>query len=45
MPNITGMCGRATYKLTWKKVVARYRPTLGQPAVNVRARCNVCPRR
>jgi hypothetical protein len=35
---IVGMCGRATYKLT-----APYRLTLGQPAVNTRARYNVCP--
>jgi hypothetical protein len=37
------MCGRATYKLTWGEIVALYRLTLGQPAVNTRARFNVCP--
>ena len=37
------MCWRATYKLTWEEIVALYRPTLGQPAVNTRARFNVCP--
>jgi putative SOS response-associated peptidase YedK len=40
---ITGMCGRGTYKLTWEEIVALYRLTLGQPAVNTRARYNVCP--
>jgi hypothetical protein len=37
------MCGRATYKLTWEEIVALYRLTLDQPAVNTRARYNVCP--
>ena len=37
------MCGRATYKLTWEEIVALYRLTLGQPALNTRARFNVCP--
>jgi putative SOS response-associated peptidase YedK len=37
------MCGRSTYKLTWEEIVALYRLTLGQPARNTRARCNVCP--
>jgi hypothetical protein len=37
------MCGRATYKLTWEEIVALYRLTLGQPALNTRARYNVCP--
>jgi hypothetical protein len=27
------MCARATYKLTWEEIVALYRLTLGQPAV------------
>jgi hypothetical protein len=36
------MCGRATYKLTWEEIVALYRLTLDQPAVNTRARYNVC---
>jgi putative SOS response-associated peptidase YedK len=40
---IAAMCGRATYKLTWEEIVALYRLTLGQPAVNTRARYNVCP--
>ena len=40
---ITGMCGRATYKLTWEEIVALYRLTLDQPPVNTRARYNVCP--
>ena len=40
---IAGMCRRATYKLTWEEIVALYRLTLGQPAVNTRARYNVCP--
>jgi hypothetical protein len=40
---IIGMCWRATYKLTWEEIVALYRLTLGQPAVNTRARFNVCP--
>jgi len=40
---IVGMCGRATYKLTWEEIVDLYRLTLGQPAVNTRARFNVCP--
>jgi hypothetical protein len=35
---IVGMCGRATKKLTWEKIVALYRLTLGQPAVNTRDR-------
>jgi hypothetical protein len=39
------MCGRATYKLTWEEIVALYRLTLDQPAVNTRARFNVCPTR
>ena len=29
--------------LTWEEIVAQYRLTLGQPAVNTRARFNVCP--
>src|SRR6202795_2692251 len=33
---IASMCGRATYKLTWEEIVALYRLTLGQPAVNTR---------
>jgi putative SOS response-associated peptidase YedK len=37
------MCGRATYKLAWEEIVALYRLTLGQPAVNTRARHNVRP--
>src|SRR6202158_3316770 len=37
------MCGRFTYRLTWEEIVALYRLTLGQPAVNTRARYNVCP--
>jgi putative SOS response-associated peptidase YedK len=37
------MCGRATYKVTWKEIVALYQLTLFQPAVNTRARYNVCP--
>ena len=28
------LCGRATYKLTWEEMVALYRPTLDQLAVN-----------
>jgi putative SOS response-associated peptidase YedK len=40
---IAGMCGRATYKLTWEEIVALYRLTLDQPPVNTRARYNVCP--
>ena len=40
---IAGMCGRATYKLTWEEIVALYRLTLGQPAVNTRARYDVYP--
>src|ERR1700726_4857337 len=40
---IARMCGRATYKLTWEEIVALYRLTLGQPAVNTRARYNACP--
>jgi len=32
------MCERATYKLTWEEIVALYRLTLGQPAVNTRLR-------
>jgi hypothetical protein len=40
---IVGMCGRATYKLTWEEIVALYQLTLFQPAVNTRARFNVCP--
>jgi hypothetical protein len=35
------MCGRATYKLTWEEIVALYRLTLSQSAVNTRARYNV----
>ena len=37
------MCGRATYKLTWEEIVALYRLTIEQPAVNPRARYYVCP--
>jgi putative SOS response-associated peptidase YedK len=37
------MCGRATCKLTWEEIVALYQLTLFQPAVNTRARYNVCP--
>ena len=37
------MCGRYTYKLTWKEIVRLYRLALGQPAQNTRARYNVCP--
>jgi len=37
------MCGRATYRLTWEEIVALYQLTLFQPAVNTRARFNVCP--
>ena len=37
------MCGRATYKLTWEEIVALYQLTLFQPAVNTRARYNICP--
>jgi len=36
------MCGRSTYKLTWKEIVALYRLTLEQPPVNTqvsRAEC------
>ena len=40
---IAVMCGCATYKLTWEEIVALYRLTLDQPAVNTRARYNVCP--
>jgi putative SOS response-associated peptidase YedK len=40
---IGDMCGRVTYKLTWEEIVALYRLTLFQPAVNTRARYNVCP--
>lgn len=42
-PYIGPMCGRSTYKLTWEEIVALYRLTLDQPAVNTRARYNVCP--
>ena len=37
------MCGRFTYKLTWKEIVKLYRLTLGAPARNTQARYNVCP--
>jgi putative SOS response-associated peptidase YedK len=37
------MCGRSTYKLTWEEIVALYRLTLDQAAVNTQARYNVCP--
>jgi putative SOS response-associated peptidase YedK len=40
---ILSTCGRATYKLTWEEIVALYQLTLFQPAVNTRARYNVCP--
>jgi putative SOS response-associated peptidase YedK len=40
---LSEMCGRSTYKLTWEEIVALYRLTLDQPAVNTRARYNVCP--
>jgi hypothetical protein len=30
-------CRHAAYKLTWEEIVALYRLTLGQPAVNRRA--------
>jgi hypothetical protein len=32
------MCERGTYELTWEEIVALYRLTLGQPAVNTRLR-------
>ena len=35
----TGTCGRATYKLTWKEIVALYRLTERQPAVNMPSDC------
>ena len=31
----TGTCGRATYKLTWKEIIALYRLNDRQPAVNL----------
>jgi putative SOS response-associated peptidase YedK len=37
------MCGRATCNLTWEEIIALYQLTLFQPAVNTRARFNVCP--
>ena len=37
------MCGRATYKLTWKEIVQVYRLTLDQPTVNTRVGYNVWP--
>jgi putative SOS response-associated peptidase YedK len=40
---LSPMCGRSTYKLTWEEIVALYRLTLDQPALNTRARFNVCP--
>ena len=43
--NIAPMCGRFTYRLTWKQIVRFYRLTLDQPAQNTRARYNVCPKR
>lgn len=43
MAFITAMSGRATHKLTWEEIVALYQLTLFQPAVNTRARYNVCP--
>jgi hypothetical protein len=35
---IVGMCGRATYKLTWEEIVALYRLTPDQAPVNTRTR-------
>jgi putative SOS response-associated peptidase YedK len=40
---IAGMCGRATYKLTWEEIVALYRLTLGTAPHNFQPRFNVCP--
>jgi putative SOS response-associated peptidase YedK len=40
---MSGMCGRATYKLSWDEIVTLYRLALDQPAVDMRARYNVCP--
>jgi hypothetical protein len=40
---IAGMRGRGTYKLTWEEIVALYQLTLDRPAINTRARFNVCP--
>jgi hypothetical protein len=31
---LSGMCGRSSYKLTWEEIVALYRLTLDQPALN-----------
>jgi putative SOS response-associated peptidase YedK len=41
--NRFGMCGRATYKLTWEEIVALYRLTLGPAPHNFQPRFNVCP--
>jgi hypothetical protein len=35
----TGTCGCAAYKLTWKEIVALYRLTERQPAVNMPSDC------
>jgi putative SOS response-associated peptidase YedK len=37
------MCGRFTNRLTWEELVRLYHLTLDQPALNTRARYNVCP--
>jgi putative SOS response-associated peptidase YedK len=38
------MCGRFTYRLTWREIVALYRLTApATPARNLQARYNICP--
>jgi putative SOS response-associated peptidase YedK len=37
------MCGRFTYRLTWRKIVTLYRLTLDAPARNTQPRYNICP--
>jgi putative SOS response-associated peptidase YedK len=41
--DITTMCGRFTYKLTWEEIVRLYRLTLDQLPQNTQPRYNVCP--
>ena len=38
------MCGRFTYRLTWREIVALYRLTApATPERNLQARYNICP--
>src|SRR6266540_855418 len=40
---ISSMCGRFTYRLTWREIVRLYRLPLDTPARNTQPRYNICP--